>query len=124
MKMRLDAAGSLIQTLSVLKENKMPFKTVYKLTKLMESAETQMKFYNDQVNKILNEYIEKDETGNFISEGTAFKIKEGLTEEANSKYDELNTLLVDYADVTFDIEELENLNLTMTETHILMPFLN
>ena len=124
MKVRLDTIGTLIQTLAIMKAEPMPFKVVYKMTKLLESAEQQMKFYNEQVRNILDLYVEKDEYGNFINDqNNSFKIKEGCVNEANAKYDELNSLMVDLVDVSFELDELENLKFTMEQIHALLPFL-
>lgn len=116
----------LIQALLDMKEYQLPFRTVYKLTKLLEAAEKHRAFYNESLKKLVEQYGEKDESGEIVrgdNQGS-FKIQEDLLQEFGQRFDELMLLEVDYPDLTFEEYELDGVNLNMLQVSALMPFLN
>lgn len=108
-----------------LKDQKISIKLAFKLNTIFESIESKIKFYNSEFQKIIEQYGQKDDNGNFvfINDGRAVKIKEGLTEECQAKTNELLELEVQAADVSFTLDELDDIELSISEVSFLMPFI-
>jgi hypothetical protein len=124
--MKLFKILELYQFCCSLKEEKLPFKVAYKLTKLSKICEHSVSFYQTEFNKIVSEYAERDENNNFIStdNGQTIKIKAGLEEECEKKISELSQVDVDdFVDIKFTLDELENLSLTISDLSCLFPFI-
>lgn len=109
-----------------VKDKKLPLKVAYKLNKLILKVEEEIKFYQDTFSKIVDEYAEKDENGNYIyiDGGAAIKIISGKEEECNKKIIELNELPLDIGEISFTLEELDSLEMTISEMGCLMPLIN
>jgi ATP-dependent phosphoenolpyruvate carboxykinase len=58
-----------------------------------------------------------------INNGNGFKVKEGTEIECSEKINELQNLDVELPDITFDIEDFGNIELTMEVFNIITPFL-
>lgn len=108
-----------------IKDNKMPLKTAYKFTTLMRKAETELKFYQSEFAKIVEEYGQKDEAGQYIfsEDGQSITILPGKEAECNERLLELRNLDVEVDNISFTIDELENFNLTIAELNCLMPLI-
>lgn len=108
-----------------IKDNKMPLRLAYKLNKLFQEVEKSTIFYQDSLNKLIEEYGKKDENGKFIptETGDGIMIKEEDIEECGKKVQELNELEVVVDSIKFNLEELESLELTISEISFLMPFI-
>lgn len=110
---------------SSIKDNKMPLKTAYKFTTLMRKAETELKFYQSEFAKIVEECGQKDEAGQYIftEDGQSITILPGKESECNERLLELRNLDVEVDNISFTIDELENFNLTIAELSCLMPLI-
>ena len=102
-----------------------PVKLAYKFTKLFTPILAEAEFYSKEMNKILDECGEKDENGylKVNAEGTSVRIKEDCTETLSKKLKELESIEVELKDITFTIEELNELKLSVGEFNLLMPFI-
>lgn len=106
-------------------EKKMPVKTAYKLSKLAKRAEEETQFYQTQFQKIIDEYAMKENGQLVYSEDmTSIKIIPGKEAECAQKIAELRELDVEIKDLTFSIDEFENLELTMAEMSALFPLIS
>lgn len=108
-----------------VKDKKLPLKVAYKLNKLILKVEEEIKFYQDTFSKIVDEYAEKDENGNyvFIDGNAAIKIIPGKEEECDKKIKELNELPLNIEGIEFNLDELDCLDMTIAEMNCLMPFI-
>ena len=109
-----------------IKDRKLPLKVAYKLNKLLNKLNDEIKFYQEEFSKIVQEYGERDKEGNFVyvdKERASIKIIEGKKEECDKKIIELNNFSFDLDGITFTLDELESLDLTITEMGCLMPFI-
>ena len=108
-----------------VKDKKLPLKVAYKLNKLITKVEEEIVFYQNTFSKIIEEYAEKDENGNyiFIDENTSIKIIPGKEEECNKKVRELNELPLAIEGIEFNLDELDCLDMTIAEMNCLMPFI-
>ena len=106
-------------------EKKMPVKTAYKLSKLAKRAEEETQFYQTQFQKIIDEYAMKENGQLVYSEDmTSIRIISGKEVECAQKIAELRELDVEIKDLTFSIDEFENLELTMAEMSALFPLIS
>lgn len=108
-----------------IKDIKMPIKTAYKLNKIIQKVEEEFSFYQKTFQTILNDFGKKDENGNYIftDSGDSIEIKDGMHNECIQKVSELENLEIDFDNITFSIQELENLDLTLSDLECLMPFI-
>lgn len=104
---------------------KLPLKTTYKFTKLMRRAEEEINFYQEKFREIVEEYGAKDEDGQYklSPDGMSVVIIPGKEAECNSKLIELRNLEVEINDIKFTIEELDGLNISISELGCLMPLI-
>ena len=67
-----------------IKNNRISFKTAYKFNKINLALLPDIEFYQENIQKILDNYAEKDENGNFKSneESSGIMIKEEKIEQA------------------------------------------
>lgn len=108
----------------VINDSRIPFKTAYKFAKLKKDLEDGLKFYQEQMNKIINDYAQKDEKGQcvFTENHQDVLIKEGLERECHAKIAELENCELDI-DISFTVDELENLSLTVNEMSTILPLI-
>lgn len=108
-----------------IKDTKMPIKTTYKFSRLMQRAEQELNFYSQQFQKIIETYAKTDENGNycFSSDGQSIEIIDGKQAECNTKIMELRNLEVDINDIKFSLDEIDCLNLSITELSCLMSLI-
>ena len=110
-----------------IKSVSLPIKTLYKFSKLVSAIEKESKFYNESLQSLITQYSEKDEAGNpkFSEDGKNVQIQKEHLTLFQSKFEELLNLEVDLPDISFSIEELEPLNLSISleEFNMLLPFI-
>lgn len=108
-----------------VKATRIPVKTAYKLNKLVLAIDEQNKFYGEQLNLILADCADHDENGNYIptNDSVGVKIIDRKQSEFISRINELLLLEVEVPDISFDIDEFGNIELTMESFNIITPFL-
>jgi predicted transcriptional regulator len=115
-----------LQTLySSIANIRMPLKTTYKFTRLMKRAETELEFYQTKFQEIVAEYGEKDDNGQykFTEDGQSIVIIAGKEQECNAKLFELRNLDVEINDIKFSIEELEGIDVSISELACIMSLI-
>lgn len=125
MVMTMNQGIELQGLLFRIKDEKIPIKTAYKFNKLISILEKELKFYNEELAKIIEQYAEKDENGNpVISEDkTSIQIRKDKINECQEKTEELGNIQFEIEKIFFTIEELNNIKLTILEMRNLMPFI-
>jgi hypothetical protein len=108
-----------------VKTQKLPFKTSYRLTLLIQEVEKHINFYQEQFRNLLNEYGKKDENGNLIptEDGQGIMLAEETMNEAYAKLAELRELEVTLPEVKFSVDDFANVELSPQEMVIIMPFI-
>ena len=103
---------------------KLPLKTTYKFTRLMKRAEEEIAFYQEKFREIVEEYGVK-ENGEYklTSDGMSIAIIPGKEAECNSKLAELRNLDVSIEGITFTIDELEGIDVSISELSCLMSLI-
>ena len=88
----------------------------YKLLKLCKAIETEEEFFNKKMADIIETYCKKNEDGSYVeNQKGGLEIKDGKIDECNEAIKELNAVEVDIPDITFTIEELSELKLSVTD---------
>lgn len=114
-----------LQTLyASIADIKLPLKTTYKFTRLMRRAEEEISFYQEKFREIIEEYGVK-ENGQYkmLSDGASIAIVPGKEVECNQKLTELRNLEVQIDNIKFSIEELEGIDVSISELSCLMPLI-
>ncbi len=91
-------------------------KVSYKVSKLMQTIEKDIEFYQKSFQKILEDYGQKDDKGQiiFTDDKSAIKLQEGKEQEGQVKVTELLALDVEISleDLMFTYDELEDIQVT------------
>ena len=103
---------------------KLPLKTTYKFTRLMKRAEEELAFYQEKFREIVEEYGVK-ENGQYklTPDGQSIAIISGKEVECNTKLAELRNLDVLIDGIKFSIEELEGIDVSISELSCLMSLI-
>ena len=103
---------------------KLPLKTTYKFTRLMKRAEEEVTFYQEKFREIVEEYGVK-ENGEYklTPDGMSIVIIPGKEVECNNKLAELRNLDVQIDGIKFSIEELEGIDVSISELSCLMSLI-
>ena len=103
---------------------KLPLKTTYKFTRLMKRAEEELAFYQEKFREIVEEYGVK-ENGQYklTPDGQSIAIIPGKEVECNTKLAELRNLDVLIDGIKFSIEELEGIDVSISELSCLMSLI-
>lgn len=103
---------------------KLPLKTTYKFARLMKRAEEEISFYQEKFREIVEEYGVK-ENGEYklTPDGQSIVIIPGKEVECNNKLAELRNLEVQIDGIKFSVEELEGIDVSISELSCLMPLI-
>ena len=124
--MKFSEAFQILEIRNLLVDQKLPIKVSYKFTKFFNELETEVKFFNESLQKLIEEYGKRDEDGNFIytDDKQGIKIQDDKFQECMSKISELNNLEVNLTYIPeFTLDELESLNLEMKYIDCLLPYI-
>lgn len=114
-----------LQTLyNSIMNTKLSLKTTYKFAKLMRKVEEELAFYQKKFNEIIEEFGVK-ENGEYklTPDGQSIVILPGKEIECNQRLIELRNLDVRIDGITFTIEELEGIDVSISELSCLMPLI-
>jgi ACT domain-containing protein len=108
-----------------IKDTSLPIKITYKLTKLFHRVQDELNFYQTEQYKILESIALKDDDGSYVytEDGNGIKIKEGKEKECEEKMNELLNIDVIVDDISFSLDELESLQLSIEDMNCLMPLI-
>lgn len=108
-----------------VKNQKMSFKTSYRLTLLANEIQKHLDFYQESFRNLLMEYGKKDENGSLLptEDGQGVLLVEETTNEAYTKLAELRGLEVELPDTKFSPDDFDNIKLSPVEMMTIMPFI-
>ena len=108
-----------------INSKKLPIKTAYKFAKFFSRVNEELKFYQDQLIKISQEYCEYNPDGTpvLLEGGGAIKIKEDKIAECQAEMQKLLNLEVEIPDVFFTLDELDGTEMTLDELYPIMKFI-
>ena len=128
MKINLQDCLVFQEVYNNLKEKVIPIQLAYSLTLLNEKNKTNYNFLQEEFNKILNLYCEKNEDGTIkmSNDQSSFIIIKDKIEECQKAIMELNNTEVEIEKVkikTKDFEKLNESNLKFGDLEVLLKFL-
>lgn len=106
-----------------LTRTKLSPKLSYKILKFLKAIEFEEKFFNSKIKELLNEFGQKDEKGKYVAEKGKIKIISGREEACANAFNELNNLEVSPPDITFTLEELNDITLSVQDMLIIEDFI-
>lgn len=124
--MKLSELFQLSQLEPKIKDKKMSIKTTYKFTRLFKEIEEQVNFFNETLSNLIKEYGKRDENGEFVltENKSGIMVQEDRYDECMAKVQELNELEPELTYIpSFKLEELDNLELSIDDLNLLMPFI-
>lgn len=109
-----------------VKDKPIPLKTAYRLAKLAKVADENFTFYREKFQSLLTQYGEVDENGNFVytEDNSGIRLKPETQAEFAKKMTELDNLEVEIADIKFDLEEFDGLEIPPATLIPILPFIN
>ena len=114
-----------LQTLyNSIADTKLPLKTTYKFARLMKRAEEEINFYQEKFGEIVEEYgVKENGVYKLSPDGQSIVIIPGKEVECNNKLIELRNLEVLIEGIKFTIEELEGIDVSISELSCLMSLI-
>lgn len=107
-----------------IKDTKMSLKTTYKFAKLIKRAEDELTWYQTEFQKIIQDYgVQENGQYKLTSDGQSIAIIPGKEMECNSKITELRNFDVIIDNIKFSIEELEGIDLSISELTCLLSLI-
>lgn len=115
MKLTYKQIINAVNPLSELSNKEMDYGLALKISRNMKELEKHYMDYQEELQTLQEEYLDRDEDGNLIplnEENTMFKIKDGLTEELNLKIQTLNDFEVEATVYMLYEEDFKDLKIT------------
>lgn len=125
MKLKMSNVLAMQSIYSKIKDQIMPISLTYKFARLFKSFQELADFYSTELNKLIIKYSIKDENGQPvpIEGGQGVKIQPDLLIEAQGKISELLQLEVDVPDITFTLQEFDNIHFSLDDFNQFLPFI-
>lgn len=125
MKIKMYQALNIFNIYGRVKELKVPAKVAYKFNKLCNAFTDDVTFYHTELNKIFEQYGERDENGSLIplEYGYGVKVKSENMPTAQKELNNLDGLEIDAPDIKFTIDELDGLQLSIEDFNRMLPFI-
>lgn len=125
MTLKMYQLTELTPIFDKMKSSKLPFKTAYRVTLLMQETEKHLNFYQESFRNLLTEYGKKDENGNVVptEDGQGVLLVEETMQEAYQKLAELRELDVELPNTKFDLDAFGDIEISPQEMLVLMPFI-
>lgn len=117
---------TLLSARAVIKNHindKLPTRLAYKLMKLTKASDSEGAFYDEKMNKIITEFADRDADGKIKTKKNDVVINPDKLTECNAAIKELQQMEVDKPDISFTIEELEPLSVSISEIAALDDFI-
>lgn len=122
---KLYQVKGLQELYETIKKLSLPLTVAYKFTKIFSAMQSEVDFLQEQFQKIIEEYAEKDAQNNFIftENQLGIQIQAGKEKECNEKILALHNMSIETPNIKFQLDELSDLNLTIEQIHFLLPFI-
>ena len=110
---------------STLKEKEMPVLVAYKLNQIEDVCEKNNKFFEEKTRDIINKYAEKDSDGKplFTEDQKSVRIQQDFIDTCVKELQDLSEIDVDVPDIKININDLNDIKITVAEMGALMPFI-
>lgn len=104
-------------------QEKLSPKLSYKLMKFVSKIDIEEDFYNKKVNELVDKYGVRDEENKLIHTDTGVKIQEDKVSICNLELQEIENVEVDAPDITFTLDELSEIKLSVRDMFFLQDFI-
>ena len=104
-----------IDMLGEISNKKLPVKVSYAIAKNIAKIESELKHYNKEREKILEEYCLKDETGNLKVENGNYSIDPEKIDQWNKDIQDLNNIVIELDINKFNLDLLNGYDMTASE---------
>ena len=106
-------------------DDKMPPALAYKIMKLVRAAESEEAFYQKELQKLIEQYGKRNDDGSLVAteDGNIFLLEDTL-HECRQKVDELEALDVDASNISFTLDELSCVSMTVREMNAISAFIS
>lgn len=125
MFVQLQSIFNFFNFYETIKNQKLSMKTAYQLARLSKIIDTELQFYKEEMQKILQEFGEMDKNGNliFTDDGKGIKLRPGIENECYKAIKELQEVEVELPDIKFNIEDFGEVKLSSIEIESIIPFI-
>lgn len=124
MKCTVEICMGLKDLIVSIRDKSFSIKTQYKFLKLAKALDSELMIINEQKQRLIEKYVQTDENGEYIvNEDDGLVIKDDLVQEFQQKLSELDEMEIELPDLTFTLEELEDLKLSLQEIFYLEKFI-
>ena len=106
-----------------IKDEKIPVKLAWKVVKFLNKTDESVKFYGEKFKGIVDEFSQKDENGSPITNGNGFTIIKGKESDCSKAIKELNELEVDKPEIIFTLDELDCLQMSISDMDAISEFI-
>lgn len=108
-----------------IKKEKISIQVAYKLSRLKKEIDFQINFYQENMRKIVEEYAQKDESGEMIRtpDGESILLIPEKISECTQKIQELADFKVEISNPHLTLEDFDNLTLELEYLEPIFPFL-
>jgi predicted ATPase len=104
---------------------KMPPALAYKIMTLVRAAETEEAFYQKELQKLIEQYGKRNADGSLAAtEDGNVLLSEDTLQECRQKVDELEALDVDAPNISFTLDELSCVSMTVREMNAISVFIS
>lgn len=119
IKQLIEAKGVIMPLI----QEKLSPKLSYKLMKFIKEIEVEEDFYTKKLNELVDKYGERDENNNLIYADNGVKIREDKMPDCNSELQEIGDVDVDTPSITFTLDELDSVKLSVSDMFFLQDFI-
>lgn len=106
-----------------LKAIKLPIRASYQIAKFLQKTESDLKFYQEKYQDIIENYAMRDSDGNkILAENGGIKVDLEKSDECVIKMTELNNTEIENYGLKLYDEDFNSLELSVDQVSILMPF--
>ena len=104
---------------------KMPPAVAYKIMKLVKVAEHEEAFYKKEIQKLIEQYGKRNDDGSLVvTEDGNILLSEDNIQECRQKVDELEALDVDAPNISFTLDELSCVSMSVREMNAISAFIS
>ena len=121
--MTIESAYRARAALNKISHSAMPAKTAYKISKLSNFLKDDANFYTERLSQIIEQYGEKDESGELVISGSGYKIQKDKTDECAAAIKELSGIEATTPDTKIYLSELDGVELSPDDIAAIYAFI-
>lgn len=121
--MTIESAYRARAALNKISHSAMPAKTAYKISKLCSALKDDANFYTERLSQIIEQYGEKDESGELVISGSGYKIQKDKMDECATAIKELSEIEAAVPDAKIYLSELDGVELSPDDIAAIYAFI-